>query len=286
VRLKALKEIRKENRCPSTEQKEEKLRIAEKMQADSDALTVTGLVELYLTQYIEDRVVNGKAITGARKKKGQSETRRTIYGDVVRVLGNKPAHKITRKDVVNLIMDIVGRGANVQAGNVLRELTAAYEYAIGLEKFDDEFANPALLAKSSLRQAKVKLTANRGKRVLSDQELTKLLQWLPGSVFTPTQKNILRFTLWTACRTGEVCTAEWNDIDLEAGTWHLRATKTDVERHVQLPVQAIAFLKQLRLTTGDYLFPSKKTGLPIQQKSITEQAWHLRVSGRMVDVDH
>jgi integrase len=286
VRLKSLKELRRENRCPASEQKEEKLKRLDKTKGDADLMTVKNLVELYLSQYIESRVVNGKKIAGARKKKGQSETRRTIYSDVVRVLGDKPAHKVIRKDVVNLIMEIVGRGANVQAGNVLRELTAAYEYAIGLEKFEDEFANPALLAKSSLRQAKVKLTSNRGKRVLSDQELANFLQWLPGSVFTPTQKNILRFTLWTACRTGEICIAEWKDIDLEAGTWHLRATKTDVERHVQLPLQAIEFLKQLRLITGSYLFASQKTGLPIQQKSITEQAWKLRISNRMLNIDH
>lgn len=42
------------------------------------------LVELYLTQYIEDRKSpSGKVIAGARKQKGQSETRRTLYGDVI-----------------------------------------------------------------------------------------------------------------------------------------------------------------------------------------------------------
>jgi len=125
-------------------------------------MTIKQLIEftLYLTGYIEDRMVNGKLIQGARKPKGQSETRRTLYGDAVRVLGDRLAFEITRKDVVNLTMEIVGRGANVQAGNVLRELSSAYEYSIGLEKFEDDFENPALLAKSSLQQAKVKLTAS------------------------------------------------------------------------------------------------------------------------------
>jgi integrase len=130
------------------------------------------------------------------------------------------------------------------------------------------------------------LTSQRGRRYLTDAELIKLLKWLPGSVFTPTQKNILRFTLWTGCRTGEVCQAEWRDVDLDKGTWHLRATKTDTERFVQLPTQAVAFLRQLQLTTGEYPFPSQKTGIPIQQKSLSEQAWHLRKTNRMVDLDH
>ena len=286
VKLKELKDIRRGERCPAQELKQAKQEELERKQQKSLKMTVKGVVELYLKQYIEDRVVDGKKIAGARLKKGQSETRRTLYGDAVLVLGDRFADEVTRKDIVNMIMAIVERGSNVQAGNVLRELTAAYEYCIGLEKFTDEFANPALLAKNSLRQAKVRMTPKKGQRVLSDKELTKFLQWLPGCSFTQTQKNILRFTLWTACRTGEICGAEWEDIDLEKAIWHLKATKTEVERYVQLPQQAVDFLKQLKLVTGKYLFPSIKTGLPIQQKSLTEQAWHMRRDEKMIDIEH
>ncbi|MEW8074914.1 MAG: site-specific integrase [Candidatus Sedimenticola endophacoides] len=223
-------------------------------------------------------------MAGARKPKGQSETRRTLYGDVIPKLGKMPANAITRKAVVDMIMAIVQRGANVQAGNVLREFSAAYEFAIGLGYFSDEFANPAILAKASLRQAKVKLTHQRGKRVLSDTELATLLKWLPGADYTATQKNVLRFTLWTGCRTGEVCNADWQDIDLEKQTFHIRESKTGTERYVQLPRQAVEFLTALRMTTGDYLFPSQKTKLPIQQKQLTEQAWRMRQADTMIKI--
>jgi len=286
IKLKELKDIRRAERCPALELKQAREVELEQKHKLSTKMTVTDVVELYLRQYIEDRFVGEKKIAGARIKKGQLETRRTLYGDAVLILGERFADEVTRKDIINMIMAIVDRGSNVQAGNVLRELTAAYEYSIGLEKFTDEFANPALLAKNSLRQAKVRLTSKRGQRVLSDKELTKFLNWLPGSAFTQTQKNILRFTLWTACRTGEICGAEWDDIDLVKGVWHLRATKTEVERYVQLPQQAVDFLKQLRLVTGKYLFPSIKTGLSIQQKSLTEQAWHMRRDERMINIDH
>ncbi len=286
VKLKEFKDIRRAGRCPAQELKQAKQEDIEKKLKASSKMTVKDVVVLYLKQHIEDRFIDGKKIAGARVKKGQKETRRTLFGDAVDILGERFADEVTRKDVVNMIMAIVERGSNVQAGNVLRELTAAYEYAIGLGKFDDEFANPALLAKNSLRQAKVKLTSSKGKRVLSDQELTKFLHWLPGCAFTQTQKNILRFTLWTACRTGEICGAEWEDIDLDKGIWHLKETKTEVERYVQLPQQAIDYLIQLKLVTGKYLFPSIKTGLPIQQKSLTEQAWHMRRDERMIKIEH
>tara|TARA_R110001583_G_C5669027_1_gene410519 strand:- start:11178 stop:12446 length:1269 start_codon:yes stop_codon:yes gene_type:complete len=286
VELQALKTIRQNGHCPASEKKQAKKDKVITEQKLSSRMTVADVVELYLSQYIEDRTVNGKFIAGARKKKGQDETRRTLHGDAVKTLGERYAEEITRKNIVEMVMAIVERGSNVQAGNVLRELTAAYEYCIGLEKFSDEFANPALLAKNSLRQAKVRLTSKKGIRVLSDRELAKLLNWLPSSAFTQTQKRILRFTLWTGCRTGEVCSAEWDDIDLNKATWHLKATKTDVERYVQLSKQVVDFLRQLKLETGRYLFPSIKTGLPIQQKAITEQAWLMRRDERMIDIEH
>ncbi len=286
MKLQELKQIRNEGRCPATELKEEKQRVLEESQKPKAAvLTVEGLVELYLTERIEDRnTKDGKIILGARKKKGQVEVRRTLYGDAVKTLGTRKASEITRKDVINLINGVVARGAAVQAGNVLRELSLAYEFAIGLGRFDDSFANPALLAKSSLRQTRIKLTNGRGTRVLSENELAKFLKWLPGSAYSPTVKNVLRMTLWTGCRTGEVCNLAWKDVDLKKGTIHLRETKTGVERYVQLSTQAIDFLKVLRLNSDTYLFPSSRTRLPIQQKYLTENAWRMRVDGKMLDI--
>lgn len=288
LKLNELKLLRQEGRCPASELKQEKqLRAIEAEQAKIPELTIQGLVELYLTERIEDRKTKeGKVISGARKPKGQAEVRRTLYGDAVKSLGTRNAAEITRQDVINLINGVVARGATVQAGNVLRELSLAYEFAIGLGRFDDSFANPALLAKSSLRQTRIKLTNGRGTRVLSEDELAKFLKWLPGSAYTPTIKNVLRLTLWTGCRTGEVCNMAWKDVDLEKGTIHLRETKTGVERYVQLSDQAIGFLKVLRLTSDKYLFPSQATKKPIQQKYLTENSWRLRESGQMLDISH
>ena len=288
VALQDLKALRKKGVCPKAEERREKekaglLREEKARGEELKAFTVAELIESYLSEFIEDRFVDDtrnlgekKRIPGARKPKGQKETRRTLYGDPVLILGQAPAALVTRKQVTDLIMNIVARGANVQAGNVLRELSAAYEYSIGLGRFSDDFANPALLAKNSLRQARVRLTSERGRRALSDKELAMVLKWLPGSGFSVTQKNVLRFALWTGCRTGEVCNAGWTDIDLENGVWHIREAKNETERYVQLSRQAIGFLEGLKLMTDTYLFPSTRTKLPIQQKSLSETKWHLK----------
>ena len=296
VELEALKRLRKSGVCPKGEriralEEEQANKLQEQQVIKQKGFTVADLIELYLTGCIEDRYVSDKKnpnkkkkIPGTRTPKGQSEVRRTLYWDAVRVLGDRPANEITRKEVVHMVMAVVERGAKVQAGSVLRELSSAYEYAIGLERFDDEFANPALLAKASLKQARVKLTCNKGKRALSDKDLSVLFKWLPGSGFSKTQKNVLRFTLWTGCRTGEVCAAQWRDIDLENKTWHMRDSKNGAERYVQLSHQAIYFLKQLQLNAHQYfVFPSSKTGEFIMQKSLSEAKWQMKNPDRMTN---
>lgn len=281
-----LKLTRQQGGCPATEVKA----IKESQQRETESIvkapfTVTDMIELYLSEYIEDRKsVGGEILPGARKPKGQAETRRTLYNDPVRVLGHKLAEDVSSSEIVNLIMEVVARGVNVQAGSVLRELSSAFDYAIGTGKLDESFVNPATNAKKRLKLTKVRLTPQKGTRVLSDDELKKLLNWLPGSGFTSPQKNVLLMTLWTGCRTGELCGAYWRDINLDIGTFHLRETKTGIERYVQLPVQAVNFLKVLKLTTGDCLFPSLLTKKPIPQKLLTEAAWRLREMDAMIDL--
>jgi integrase len=186
--------------------------------------------------------------------------------------------------VVLLIKGIIDRGAKVQAGRVLSEFTSAYEYAIGLEIFGDNFANPALLAKASFKQARVKLTSNRRKRVLNDDELRVVLTWLPTSGFSSKHQSILKITLWTGCRTGEVCNAEWKDINLEKGTWHIRESKNEAERYVQLSRQCSEHLKSLFLKNPinqSYLFTSERTDGPLRQKTISEAKWRLKTPDKV-----
>ncbi|MES9815726.1 MAG: integrase arm-type DNA-binding domain-containing protein [Candidatus Thiodiazotropha sp.] len=109
LKLQELKQIRRQGRCLATEAKEEKRQKQQEREQAQElepgqresvekSFTVEKLVDLYLTQYIEDRKSpSGKVIAGARKPKGQSETRRTLYGDVIPKLGEMAANTVTRK---------------------------------------------------------------------------------------------------------------------------------------------------------------------------------------------
>ena len=123
LELSKMKELRAKGICPKAERdrqlQAEKEAKAAKAEAEAvAAYTVTDLVEQYLTEVIEDRSVTDprtgekKRVPGARKPKGQWEVRRTLHNDVVRVLGERPAAEVKRKDVVDLIKEILDRGGN------------------------------------------------------------------------------------------------------------------------------------------------------------------------------
>jgi integrase len=91
--------------------------------------------------------------------------------------------------------------------------------------------------------------------------------------------------LETGCRSGEAIAAEWQHFNLDAGIWHLPETKTGTPRQVKLPRQTVEWLSAARLTDagGTHLCPSPNGG-HVQQKSISEAAWHIRKAGKMLDI--
>ncbi len=174
------------------------------------------------------------------------------------------------------------------AGVLLRELCSAYEFALGLGRLEENFVNPALLAKYSMKQTRIKLTSQPGKRVLSEKELSLFLRWLPQSKYPVNIKRVLYLTLLTGCRTGEVCSMAWENVDFVKGTIHLEETKTGTDRHVQLSGQAIEFLKTFHVPSDRYLFTAraKIANRPISQIFLNTCAKRLRESGHMIDIPH
>ncbi len=290
IKLRELKNQRDSGICPKSEmERVEAEKIKQQEALAVDKITVKDVVDYYLENYIQDKVnASGTVIKGARKPKGQKEVRRTLYVDVVDIIGERPATSIKKGDITRLIQGIVDRDAPVQAGSVLRELSSAFDYAIGLDFLPDEYVNPALLARNMFKKSKVKLTNNKGKRVLSHNELFRFLKWLPESKFSKNEEGILRLTLWTGCRTGEICDLAWSQIDFDKKTIHLIETKNGNARYVQLPNQAVAWLKKWQQAQGVskslYVFPSQRSNSPILQKQLTQSTWRMRRDGDMMEM--
>lgn len=84
----------------------------------------------------------------------------------------------------------------------------------------------------------------------------------------------LVFTILTAARSGEVRSAEWKHIDLEARTWSRPAELTKMrDKHVvTLSEAAVAILKRAEPLSGGHglVFPSSKPGKPLSDMTLAK----------------
>ena len=81
----------------------------------------------------------------------------------------------------------------------------------------------------------------------------------------------LEFTILTACRTGEVLGARWDEIDLSSRTWTIPAGRMKGEREHRVPLSApaIAVAAALKeICTSDYVFPGARRGKPLSNMAM------------------
>lgn len=277
VKFLELKALRDSGVCPGEHRKQQQEAAQQEaahqqQQQTLNQITVKAICEQYLSECID----------GVRSKKAAVEASRSLHRDPIKVFGDTPAVDLPPKQVADMVMDIVNRGSNVQAGFVLRELTAAFDHAIG-RMLPGEHINPCYQAKGSLKR--IRLSRQKRSRWLGDGELVALLRWLPDSRFTPAQRAVLNFTLMTGARTGEVCGMRWTDVDLVKGVWRLGKTKMNEARNVQLSTQAVEFLQQLQGKNDTWIFP-RNTGRPLLQRAISERMYWMRQRECLIDLEH
>ncbi len=83
----------------------------------------------------------------------------------------------------------------------------------------------------------------------------------------------LQFTILTACRTGEVVGAKWNEIDLQAKIWTIPGgrMKASLEHRVPLSKQVVELLKSVPKIKGtDYVFFGASQGRPLSNMAMLE----------------
>ncbi|MEG3617311.1 integrase arm-type DNA-binding domain-containing protein [Magnetovibrio sp. PR-2] len=81
----------------------------------------------------------------------------------------------------------------------------------------------------------------------------------------------LQLTILTACRTGEVLQATWDEFDFENGIWTIPAErmKGGAEHRVPLSSGAVSLLEKLqRERSSDYVFPGSKEGKPLSNMAM------------------
>jgi len=189
--------------------------------------------------------------------------------DIKRRLGAIPFRSLRPSNCTALIEEVVDRGAAVHAGKVLAVLKQLGRFAVSRGVVE---VNPA----GSLEWKDLGVKQSGIKRALSLDEVPLVLSALAATHY-PTQTDsrgreirrpaagetvrlALRLVLLTACRPGEILSAEWSDVDLDAATWTIPVEKQKLtpqaERNarpfvIPLPPTAVALFKRLQEMAGE-----------------------------------
>jgi len=183
-----------------------------------------------------------KAATG----RWGDEAQRYLERDAIPAWKNKKAHKIGRRDVLELI-EAKAKTAPVAANRLLAVIRRVFNWGMTRDLVP---LNPAtrMPAPGQERQRE---------RVLSADEIRALWVNLDNADMTDTVRDALRLILATAQRPGEVLAMEREEIDGE--WWTIPGTKTKNGRPQRIPLPPLAVEIIKRRPEAGPLFPSPRT---------------------------
>jgi integrase len=176
-----------------------------------------------------------------RRPSTYHEAKRDLEHDALPKWRNRPIASITRGAVIDLVDEIIGRGAGVMANRTLARLRNLFNWAVEKER----------LAASPIGRMKLPTQERSRDRVLSDDELRRF--WQACEEIGPPFGPLCKLLLLTAQRRDEVAGMTWAEVDLNKNIWVIprHRVKNDREHEVQLSAAAVKALKSIARTTGD-----------------------------------
>jgi len=196
------------------------------------------------------------------KKKSWKEDQRILGKDIIPIWNRRKASDVKRKDVINLLDNIVERGAEIQANRTLAVIRRMFSFAIERD----------ILEFSPCNAVKAPAKENIKDRVLSDEEIKALWNQLDECKSMDRRIALsLKLMLITGQRKIECLHLKYSEID-NSGWWTIpkEISKNGKPHRVFLSPKAnevITLAKEL-LPESDWVFPSPRTGKPFIGSSI------------------
>lgn len=175
--------------------------------------------------------------------------------EVFPFIGNMALTDIDPPTVLSVLRRTEDRGVVITTHKIKSHISQIFKYAIacGLA-----YADPSRDLSAALRSRVSKPMP----AIIEPKAVGKLMIAISGYTGAVVQ-NALLLSALTFVRPGELRTAEWEEIDMDAAEWRIPAAKMKMKRPhiVPLSTQALEILKKLKPLTGHsaYLFPSSRT---------------------------
>lgn len=207
-----------------------------------------------------------------RNKKHTKQWISTLRNHAIPTIGSMLVTDITKTDVLKVLKPIwltkteTAKRVQGRIENILDWCTAM-DYIEGL--------NPARwqgnLEKLLQSPTKIKKLNNNG---VERHHPAMPYEELPNFYAELSDKQgmsvkALRFTILTACRSGEVLNAIWDEIDILNKTWTIPASRMKAfkEHRVPLTDEMISILESLHIL-NEYVFPGQRVGRPLSGVSM------------------
>ena len=194
------------------------------------------------------------------KDGGRSEQlwRATLRDHAMPKLGARPVHRINTADVMAVLLPIWNE-KRATARQVRHRISAVMRWAVAQGYREDNPAGDAIGAALPRNGVRV-----QHRRALPYADVAGAIATVRGSGAYPMTALAFEFLVLTACRSGEVRGARWDEMDLEAREWRIppERMKTGREHRVPLSTGVLAVLRRAReLADGSGLvFPSARGG--------------------------
>jgi integrase len=181
---------------------------------------------------------------------------RRLERDIFPWLGARPIGEITPPELLTTLRRIENRGAIETAHRAKQNCGQIFRYAIATGRAERD-------PSADLRGALPPASPKRFAAITDPRAIGELLRAIDGYRGTFSVKCALQLAPLVFVRPGELRTARWQEIDLDAAEWRIpgERMKGRQPHFVPLSSQAVAILRELHELTGNgqFLFPSIRT---------------------------
>jgi integrase len=222
------------------------------------------------------------AQTDAKRGTNTNKTIRTrMEGDLLPWLGKRPIADIKAPELLAALRRVEARGSLIVAKRLRQISGQIFRYAVATGRAERD-------PSSDLRGALKSPGKERHHAALTTpSEVGALMRALGGYQGYFVTKCALQLSPLLFVRPGELRSAEWSEIDLEASEWRIPAGKMKMKNAhiVPLCTQAIEILRELEPLTGRgrYVFPSVRTTLrPMSNNTVNASLRRIGYTGEQM----